>query len=260
MCDEIERHVTEVETFYKPVVGPGSRLEGGEKLWRQFTDAVATYRMNGRFAFPTVYERVNELAVARILLADPTLSSCRIAYEPQIAPCDLRRIDFVAHGVDGGSLYIEVKTVRPTTEDTDKNWQKYKKRREHHPANVSYVAKKEWLGAALYGNSFSSRSKFMEYTCDFEPRLTVASTWQPGRGVLVFCGTGMEWHRSELEDFADFYHTKKHRQDDPFAAMEAKDLPPLQRNIAAFGFVKRPMDSITEEVWVADVRGPALFR
>ena len=120
------------------------------------------------------------------------------------------------------------------------------------------------MGAAIYGNSFSARSKFMEYVRDFEPRLAEANIVQPGRGVLVFCGTGMEWHRSELEDFADFYHVGKHRQDDPFAAMEADALgdgskPPLQRNIAAIGFLKRHMGTTTGEDWTADLRGPACF-
>lgn len=82
--------------------------------------------------------------------------------------------------------------------------------------------------------------------------------------MLVFCGTGMEWHRSELEDFADFYRTGRHRQDDPFAAMEAEALRnsgnPLQRNIAAFGFLRRHMPGTTAEEWIPDVRGPTCFR
>lgn len=264
MCDEAERHIAAVEAAYRPLItGRGSRLEGGTKLWCQFTDAVASYRKRGRSAFAAVYERINELAIARILLADETLAECRIVYEPQIAADD-RRIDFVVPDVEGGNLYIEVKTVRPSAEDTDANWNKYEQRRERHPEHVHYVVEKGWLGAEIYGNSFSARSKFMKYTCDFEPRLADASKVQPGRGLLIFCGTGMQWHRSELEDFADFYHAGRHRQDDPFANMEAEALRTddiqLQRNISAFGFIKRPMNSLTAEDWIADVRGPPLGR
>jgi hypothetical protein len=62
------------------------------------------------------------------------------------------------------------------------------------------------------------------------------------------------WHRSHLEDFADFYHTGEHREDDAFADMEAADLrsgrqPPLLRNIAAFGFLKRHMEDTIGEQW-----------
>jgi hypothetical protein len=264
MCDEIEQHIAAVEAFYGPLITDSdSRLEGGTKLWAQFTDAVAAYRKHGKAAFTAVIERVNELAVARIILNDPSLPSCKVFYEPQIAADD-RRIDFVVPAAEGGSLYIEVKTVRPTAGDSEENWQKYEARKERHTENVSYLVDKNWLGAAIYGNSFSARSKFMQYTRDFEARLAEAHKVQPGRGFLVFCGSGMEWHRSELEDFADFYLTGRHRQDDPFAKMEAEALTKgsieLKRNIAAFGFVKRPMDCITEEKWIADVRGPLLFR
>lgn len=83
-------------------------------------------------------------------------------------------------------------------------------------------------------------------------------------GLFVFCGTGMEWHRSELEDFADFYRNGKHRLDDPFVAMEAEAIheggAPLLHNIVAFGFLKRPMVSPIGEEWVADLRGPVRFQ
>ncbi len=264
MSCEIEEHIAAVEAAYAPLItGENSQLDGGAKLWGQFTDAVASYRKRGGTTFAAVYERINELAIARILLEDSSLMSCRILYEPKITADD-RRIDFVVPDADASILYIEVRTVRPTAKDTEQNWHKYEERLERHTANVKYVVEQEWMGAAIYGNSFSARSKFMEYVCDFEPRLANANMVQPGRGLLVFCGTGMEWDRSKLEDFADFYRTGKHRQDDPFAAMEAEALrdcgKPLQRNVAAFGFLKRRMVSTTGQEWTANVRGPTRFR
>jgi len=264
MCDEIEQHIAAVEAFYGPlIIDSASRLEGGTKLWAQFRDAVAAYRKHGKGAFTAVIERVNELAVCRIILSDPSIASCRVFYEPHIAADD-RRIDFVVPAAVGGSVYIEVKTVRPTAEDSEANWQKYEARKKRHSENVNYLVDKSWLGAAIYGNSFSARSKFMQYARGFEARLAEADKVRTGRGLLVFCGSGMEWNLSELEDFADFYLTGRHRQDDPFAKMEAEALTKgsikLKRNIAAFCFLKRPMDCITEENWTPDVRGPLLFR
>jgi hypothetical protein len=262
MDDEIEQHLAAVEVTYRPLITAGnSRLEGGAKLWAQFADAVASYRTDST-TFAAVYERINELAIAHVILADSSLVGRRILHEPQVAP-DGRVIDFVVlGGVESGSLYIEVKTVRPTAEDSTQNWLKYEKRREFHTPDVKYIVNPNWRGAAIYTDSFSARSKFMEYVRDFEPRLANTSIVQPGRGLLVFCGTGMEWHRSELEDVADFYRTGKHRQDDPFAAMETESLrqgEPLLRNIAAIGFMKRPMDSTVAEECIADVRGPTRF-
>ncbi len=263
MRPDVKQHIAAVRAYYAPIIrGTNSRLEGGAKLWGQFMDTIASYA-RGSVKFGAVYERINELAIADILLADHSLRPSRICYEPPIT-ADGRRIDFVVPNAVGSALYIEVKTVRPTAEDTEQNWQRYKKRRQLHTANTDYIVEREYLGAEIYSDSFASRSKFMEYTRDFEPRLADASRVQPGRGVLAFCGTEMEWNRSELEDFADFYRNGRHRQDDPFAAMEAASLravgESLQRNIAAFCFMKRPMDSTMAKKWVADVRGPARFQ
>jgi hypothetical protein len=261
MCEEVAEHITAVETFYKLLItGNQSRLAGGNRLWRQFEDAIAAYRENGIPSLRQVTERVNELVVARIILNDTTLPHSKVQYEPQIGT-DARRIDFVVPDVTGGNLYIEVKTVHPRTEDSDKNWGKYEKRREMHTENTQYIVKKDWLGAELYGNSFSARSKFMEYAREFETRLAAAKEAQPGRGVLVFCGDGWAWHLSQLEDFADFYRTGRHRPDDSFGKMEAEEIQrngiELIRNIGAFGFVKRHFASVIEEEWLPEVRGPS---
>jgi hypothetical protein len=43
-------------------------------------------------------------------------------------------------------------------------------------------------------------------------------------GVLVFCGMGFAWHKCNLEDFANFYLTGAHRNDDLFALMKAHNM------------------------------------
>jgi len=69
-----------------------------------------------------ITEKVNEMAVAKVLLEDEGIT-WPITYEPDLLP-DGRKIDFV---VDRGAdnLYIEVKTVRPRTADTEAAWQKF---------------------------------------------------------------------------------------------------------------------------------------
>jgi hypothetical protein len=154
------------------------------------------------------------------------------------------------------NTYIEVKTVNLRANNSDANWQKPLDRCEHHPENVHYIVDKEWLGAQLYGNSFSARAHFLDYALQFE----AANVVRQGTGLLVFCGTGFAWHLSELEDFVDFYLTGTHRLDDPFGPMERHGLQAkkveLQRNVSAFGFVKRGIDRTTAEQCVMPVRGP----
>src|SRR5262249_46226071 len=152
---------------------------------------------------------------------------------------------FLVQGTEENA-YIEVKTVHPRTEDSEENLRKFEKRRELHPQNVHYIVSSSWLGAAIYGNSFSSRSKFMEYTLEFEDKLVKAKEIRSGDGVLVFCGNGFAWHRDELEDFAHFYRTDQHRSDDPFSRMERHAIVSgeitLRRNITALGYLKRGHD------------------
>jgi hypothetical protein len=191
-----------------------------------------------------ITEKVNEMAVAKVLLEDEGIT-WPITYEPDLLP-DGRKIDFV---VDRGAdnLYIEVKTVRPRTADTEAAWQKFIARREHHPDNVHFIVNKEWMGGAIYGNVFASRSHFLDYTMDFETPLAAAQAIKPGHGVLIFCGTGFAWHKSNLEDFADFYLTGTHRGDDAFALMEQHHIKQekikLLRNIGHFAFLRRQISA-----------------
>ena len=182
-----------------------------------------------------------------MLLDDETITG-PITYEPDFLP-DGRKIDFV---VDRGNdnLYVEVKTVRPRTADTEEAWQKFMARRQHHPANVNFIVEKEWMGGAIYGNVFASRAHFLDYTRDFETRLAAAKAIKPGPGVLVFCGTGFAWHKSKLEDFADFYLTGVHRGDDAFALMKQHAIKEkkikLLRNIDHFAYSAPPHGEAAE--------------
>jgi hypothetical protein len=257
MQSEVEAHIAAVEALYRPLLTGGTpRLHGGAKLWAQFKQAANSCDVEKPRTVAALIERVNELVVARLILNDPALKG-ELRYEPGILPDD-RRIDFVIHDA-AENTYIEVKTVNPRADDSDENWQKYLDRREHHPESVHYIVDKGWLGAALYGNSVSARAHFLEYACHFEARLAAAKAVRSGPGVLIFCGTGFAWHRSELEDFADFYLTGRHRSDDPFGAMERHAIQTkkieLLRNISAFGFVKRDMAKTAAERFVMPVRG-----
>lgn len=258
LATELDLLVDAVRVLYRDVIT--TSLVHGDVLWAQFEEAVATCRADPHGDDRQVSERINELAVAKMLIDDPTITG-PITYEPDLLP-DGRKIDFV---VDRGedNLYVEVKTVRPRTADTDKAWQKFLDRSEHHPENVNFMVEKEWMGAAIYGDVFASRSHFLEYTIEFETRLAAARAIKKGPGCLIFCGTGFAWHLSNLEDFVDFYHTGVHRGDDPFGPMEKHSIEKkgvkVARNIDHFAFLRRHVEIPSMEEFHYPVRGPRLF-
>ena len=255
---ELDYFVASVRAEYHAPIT--ARIFRGDVLWAQFEEAVASCRADPEGDDRQIVEKVNELAVAKVLLDDATITG-PITYEPEFLP-DGRKIDFV---VDRGkdNLYIEVKTVRPRTADTEEAWQKFIARKKHHPDNVNFIVEKEWMGGAIYGNVFASRAHFLDYTREFETRLAAAKAIKPGPGVLVFCGTGFAWHKSNLEDFADFYLTGVHRGDDVFALMEQHTIKrkkiKLLRNIDHFAYLRRHIEKPQKEEFHFPVRGPRLI-
>ena len=260
---ELDEFLNEVIAEYREMlIGPNSRITRGTALWNQFEPAAAVCRSSFGKNDNRLIECVNEMAVASVLVEDPTLKTFEIEYEPSILP-DGRRIDFV---VDRGrdNVYVEVKTVRPKTMATNAAYEKYENRRNFHPKNVHYIVNSEAVGGSIYGDSFTSRARFLEYSLAFEERLATAKPAKPGPGILIFCGNGFAWHRSELEDWADFYHSGKHRADDPFSNMELHHLKTneiiLQRNIDHFAFLKRPFNRVRRTEFRLPVRGPTFGR
>jgi ribosomal protein L30 len=258
LATELDRLADAVRALYRDLVT--THIVRGGALWEQFEEAVDACRADPNGDDRQVSERINELAVAKMLIDDPTITG-PIAYEPDLLP-DGRKIDFV---IDRGAdnLYVEVKTVRPRTADTDEAWQKFLDRSEHHPENVNFMVEKEWMGGAIYGNVFSSRAHFLEYSMEFETRLAAAKAIKNGPGCLIFCGTGFAWHLSNLEDFVDFYHTGVHRGDDPFGPMEKHSIEKkgvkLARNIDHFAFLRRHVEIPSMEEFHYPVRGPRFF-
>lgn len=255
---ELDCFVDAVCAEYRDLIT--TRIVRGDVLWAQFEEAVAACRADPKGDDRPITEKVNELAVAKALADDKTITGS-ITYEPDFLPSG-RKIDFVVdRGVD--NLYIEVKTVRPRTADTDEAWEKFIARREYHPENINFIVEKDWMGGAIYGNVFASRAHFLDYTRDFETRLAEAKAIKPGPGVLVFCGTGFAWHKSNLEDFADFYLTGTHRGDDPFAHMEAHSIKQkgikLLRNVDHFAWLRRRIERPKAEELYFPVRGQRLF-
>jgi hypothetical protein len=183
----------------------------------------------------------------------------KLEYEPRQIGLE-GRIDFRL-GLDmGKAAHAEVKTVHPQTDDSDENWEKYEERRERFTPGANFIVQKEWMGAQLFGRSFSARAAFMRYTLEFEEKLEAVQAASPGSGCLIFCGNGIDWHPSNLEDFAAFYRTGKHRPDDSFGDMERHHMEQnnitLRRNIHSFGCLTRGHGDLHPSRWIVPVRGP----
>ena len=260
---EVNDHISSVRTLLKPIfVCDRERISGGKQLWSQFENAVQALEKYGRQQVTAVVERINEMIVARKLITDAECTGASIEYEPEIIPKG-SRFDFVVRNACGQTTFIEVKTVHPNTDDSDEKWEQFLSRKDRISAGTEYVACKSLMGAAIAGNSFSARSSFMKYTRETEVKLSEHVKIRPGKAVLVFCGNGFGWHLSELEDFADFYHSGRHRVDDPFAEMEShsmKDKFALLGNLDGFAASIRPHDALEPLNWVYPVRGSILWR
>lgn len=261
-CD-LDAFVEEATAEYRDIlVDAGSRIIRGSVLWRQFESVVEIYHASHGKDDSRLVEVVNEMAMAKILANDPALPNARIEYEPDILP-DGRRIDFV---VDRGkdNLYVEVKTVRPQTKATREAYQKFEDRKKYHPGNVEFVVNPQKQSGAIYGDAFASRSHFLDYTMAFEERLAAAKAIQPGPGILVFCGSGYAWRKSNLENWADFYHLGRHRADDPFGPMEKhtieKEGIQLKRNVDHFAWLQRPFEQAELTGLTFPIRGPEFGR
>lgn len=259
MPDDLSRFADEVRQIYHgPVTGQGSRIERGQVLWAQLEQILAYARANGDGLYSRpLAEKMNELAVAKVLLDDRHLAG-PIRYEPDILPSG-RRIDFVAiREVDW--LYVEVKTIHPTAVDSQATWSRFLELRRHHPANVRIMLEQDGMGGQIYANLVASRSKFLNYAIDFESRLQEAKGIVGGLGALVFCGTGFPWQLDALEDFADFYRLGNHRQDDVFAIMETHSMAQqgqvLLGNIDHISYLKRAVERPLLTEFKFSVRGP----
>jgi len=254
---EYRHHIDEIRAAFGHLKA-GPRLIGGARLWQQFEDAVLAVARSGDSQAGALYERVNEIVLAQLLLDDTTLAG-PIRYEPEIVRGG-KRFDFVGTDTSAKPVYIELKTVHPRTDDTDANWQKAVTRMEHVAPGTQVIVGKGWLGATIAGNMIAARTKFLGYTIETEAKLAAHDAVEPGRGILVFAGSGFHWNRSELEDFCDFYATGTHRADDPWADMEAHDMQAkgtiLVRNLEGFALLTRDNLSAAPGKLIYPVGGP----
>ena len=215
---------------------------------------------NERTLVSGVNEAHNELCVASQLLANSEPRFTLLEYEPALAGC-AKSIDFRATTVDGLTLYIDVKTIRPKPKD---RWPQFETARDTawFPENVHVIFAEAGLGGELWHNMFTARSRMLEHALGLEAKIRDCNLpADKTRFTLCLCGEGFHWHQDLLEDFAAFYWTGSHRDDDPFSKAETKhDFDKgitLDRTITRFACMRRPQFELRQQRLSWNVRSPA---
>jgi hypothetical protein len=261
-ADVIER----IESYRAEVLGifgelfaaDAGRFADGQRLLRRFNEAV-DHALNSS-PLSAFGEAHNELCVARALLRSSKPRFSSLAYEPPLNGC-AKTIDFCGKSDEGLIVYVDVKTIAPVPKD---RWEQFEKaqREKWFPENVRVGLYEEWMGGETWHGWSTGRGRMLEYTLELEEKIRKGDLkgQKDTSVILALCGTGFDWHESQLEDFADFYRSGRYRSDDSFAKMEAHFMTEqkigLDRTVTGFAYLERKKTAILPAVMHWNVRGP----
>lgn len=208
---------------------------------------------NHHAAVSTINEIVNEICVACEFMSSPECVS--LTYEQPLADTE-RTIDFLVTTTEDRSIFFDVKTVRPDERDA---WARYNGLREHFTPGADLVLNPNMMGGELAHYAIAARERFLEHTLALEEKIRTIVNPGDFSFALVFCGDGFRWHESELEDFADFYRTGRHRPDDHFGNVESHYMNErglaFRGTIDSFCYMKRPLPASRRTLFRCDVHG-----
>lgn len=232
------------------------RLTNCDRLIERFTSATATWSANPSDNIRPITECVNELCIARKFLESEECA--RVSYEPPLEGTD-KTIDYLVETTDRRRILFDVKTAHPDAKDA---WERFKSITDRGllSDNTELVLDENWMGGEIAHSFLASREKFLDYTIELEAKIDAMRDKDGLLFAMVFCGNGYDWHLDQLEDFADFYMSGRHRPDDPFAKMEAHSITEkgitLSRAINSFCYLERKISKTTPRKFGCNVRGP----
>lgn len=226
----------------------GGRFASAETILARYSDTIRELIAQGRAHFSPVDEAHNEICVADAILSDPSTTTSTLLYEPPLSNTD-RTVDFVLREAEDKCTLIDEKTIEPQPRD---RWDQYQRAIAEGwlPSNVQFLLRQEWQGGELWHTAFAARSRFLEYTIEFEEKIAAAAYGDVApRRILMFCGEGFYWHQDELEDFIEYYRSGEYRPDDPFSQAEdcyvVVNSLLLHRSITSFGCLDRRQGDTT---------------
>jgi hypothetical protein len=245
-------------TFGEIFAAETGRFPDGQRLLQRFNESV-DHALSGS-PQKAVYETHNELCIARALLLNTKPRVLTLAYEPPLTG-SAKSIDFWGISAEGLTTFVDVKTIIPEPKD---RWEQFEKatEEERFPDNHIVGVFKQWMGGEIWHGWFAGRGRMLEYTLELEEKIKEGGL--KGRKntifILALCGTGFQWHESQLEDFADFYRDGRYRSDDSFAKMEAHFIKEqkltLERTVTAFACMYRKQRVILPTLLRWNIRGP----
>ena len=256
----VEDYRAEVMKTYGAIFAEAAdRFPGSEPLLRRFNAAVDSVLRGS--SFRAVDEAHNELCIARALLLNTKPRFASLAYEPSLVGC-AKTIDFRAVSVEGLTVFVDVKTIKPEPKDRWKQFERAQ-REGWFPQNMIVGLSKEWMGGEMWHQMFAVRARMLEYTLELETKIRECGlTGQENTlFLLAFCGAGFHWHVSQLEDFVQFYRNGRHRSDDPFAKVESyfmeEENVTLDRTVMRFACMRRRQFELFPASLNWNVKGPA---
>lgn len=253
----INKFLSQVETqICNSLVAEKDRFPSCDKLLNKFNNQSATWKIKGADLTNDIVAMTNELCLARLILE--RLKCNRLEYEPIPALNNTQKtIDFRISMDNGNTIYCDIKTVQPREQD---DWEKFEQHKRFFPNNTEVILDNKWLGGEIWHNWYNSRGAFLTYTREFENKISTYDIADNTYFAMIFCSDGFDWRVNHLEDFADFYFTKRHNPDDKFSVMEDEFIRDEKitflRNINRFAYFERPKIDIKETDFICPVRGP----
>jgi hypothetical protein len=236
--ENAEPWIAEVERRVFPILRADVRFKDAEQLIGRFADDVQRWRAGGQVR--ALVEDANELAAAAAILNLDT-SDVAIRYEPRLANTP-RTIDFLLQWPDGTRSWVDVKTIAPTWSDDEASWTRFERVAAAFPDNSRLIVSREWAGAAISGQEIKARWSFIQRAVEAERKVALLHEDERGPVRLLLCSNGA-FHKSSLEDFADFYMSGRFRDDDwarnAVARYMQEEGIAFARSLAGFCFLER---------------------
>jgi hypothetical protein len=255
--EEKEEWIGKVNAELLPKLLADIRFKNGVKLTNRFQHEVDIWKRTG--IFKQVIEIGNELAAAECLICR-LHSDDRLIYEQPIIGTK-KLIDYLTIKGSGQHEWVEVKTVAPEWVNDEAGWLRYMKIAKDF-TNAKLIVVREYEGAAIAGQAFKTRWSFIQQTSEGEARAALIPDAMKGPVWLLFCSTGFDWHRDELEDFADFYRTGKPRGDDPMSNATERYMRDeglsFNRLLAGFHYLGRKKKEVSAHCFTMNVTGPRI--
>ena len=208
--EALEEWIAAVEAELIPILRGDARFKNSATLCDLFARKVSEWRSGAELK--QIVEIGSELAIAERFLRDMEDGDA-LEYERHMTGTP-KRIDFSVTWADRSLSWFEVNTVAPQWIDDEAGWKRFQSTAIGFQENARLIVGRNWAGSAISGQAIKARWSFLKRTSEVEERAALIPAVMRGPVALLFCSNGFDWHRDELEDFADFYRTETPRSDD----------------------------------------------